>query len=403
MSGTGIFFLIQSILFAVLLSFSYFKRGRINSYETRIYSRMIIVSLAELALELVLDSLMPVYDKIPFLVVLLGKLYCVCILLWITLLSYYVTVNTLIMKSKADFIKTLNKIYTVATIVLSLCILALNMNFYYDGTIYYSYGIGVNIDYGATFAHSIIAIVCIIINFRKVKTNKFLPVYVFLFIGSICGFIQMQNPQLLLSTFVHVFITFVMYFTIENPDIKMLSEMSKNKELMEQGYEDKYNFLFEMTQEARGPLVNMSNLSNALRMEEDPAKVKEGLITINNMVRQLDFSINNILNISSLDVSKVKVVDNKYDLAKMCHDLEVRIKPEKKDTVEFNLTMPQQIPTLVGDYMKIRQILYSLLINACKNTENGSINMKVNLIEKYDVARLIFNISDTGVGMPIEY
>ena len=52
--------------------------------------------------------------------------------------------------------------------------------------------------------------------------------------------------------------------------------------------------------------------------------------------------------------------------------------------------------------MKIRQILYSLLINSCKNTSVGHINMSVNLIEKYDVARLIFNISDTGTGMSIE-
>jgi len=137
-------------------------------------------------------------------------------------------------------------------------------------------------------------------------------------------------------------------------------------------------------------------------MEDDPKTIKDGLITLNNMVRQLDFSVNNILNISSLDITKIKVVDNKYDLEKMCHDLEVRVKPEIKDTVTFNLSMPKQMPILYGDYMKIRQILYSLLINACKNTENGTINMKVNLIEKYDVARLIFNISDTGSGMPIE-
>ena len=52
--------------------------------------------------------------------------------------------------------------------------------------------------------------------------------------------------------------------------------------------------------------------------------------------------------------------------------------------------------------MKIRQILYSLLINACKNTLKGSISLKVNLIEKYDICRVIFNISDTGSGMPIE-
>ena len=60
------------------------------------------------------------------------------------------------------------------------------------------------------------------------------------------------------------------------------------------------------------------------------------------------------------------------------------------------------MPTLYGDYMKLRQILYSLLTNACKNTVAGTISLRVNLIEKYDVARIIFNISDTGSGMSLE-
>jgi CheY-like chemotaxis protein len=137
-------------------------------------------------------------------------------------------------------------------------------------------------------------------------------------------------------------------------------------------------------------------------MEDDPKKVKEGLLTLNNMVRQLDFSINNVLNISSLDVQKIKVVDNKYDLEKLCRDLEIKIKPEVNKNVEFVLSMPKQLPILYGDYMKIRQILYSLLTNTGKNTENGKINMKVNVIEKYDICRVVFNISDTGCGMPIE-
>ncbi len=64
--------------------------------------------------------------------------------------------------------------------------------------------------------------------------------------------------------------------------------------------------------------------------------------------------------------------------------------------------MPKNAPILYGDYMKLRQILYSLLNNACKNTNDGSINFRLNIIEKYDFSRLIFNISDTGVGMSID-
>ena len=210
------------------------------------------------------------------------------------------------------------------------------------------------------------------------------------------------DPSVLITTMIGTIICYTMYFTMENPDVKMLNELYKNKELMEQNYEDKYNFLFEMTQEARNPLVSINSLTTNLRNEENPEKIKDGLLTLNNMVRQLDFSINNILNISSLDVQKLKIINSKYELDKLCNEIATRIKPEVKDSVEFVLSVPKQLPTLYGDYMKLRQILYSLLINSCKNTENGNIYFKVNVIEKYDICRVVFNISDTGSGMPIE-
>ena len=398
----SIVYLITGAIFIALLIIIFFSKKKIDSEEIKCFKVLIVANLIEYIIEGTLHFLFRTGSVDSILSTVISKLYLILILFWGMFFTLYVTV--LCFKSD-KYIKIRNILRTcigVSFVIGFIMIIVLPEIKYHELDVVYIYGESVDALKIFSFSYILIWIVLVLCSHDKWRNKVFIPIYINVILLIVGGIVQTIDPSILISSVTTTIVCYTMYFTIENPDIKMLNEMSKNKELMEQGYEDKYNFLFEMTQEARNPLVNINNLSNALRMEDDPEKIKEGLLTMNNMVRQLDFSINNILNISSLDVSKVKVVNNKYELDKLCHDLEVRIKPEVKKTVDFSISLPKQLPVLFGDYMKIRQILYSLLINACHNTENGNINMKVNLIEKFDVARVIFNISDTGSGMPIE-
>ena len=394
------FFSMLSLVYCIMTCVLFFRRDRIRGLETRVYGIILATNLFGLILELIIN--LSVREIIPLPQVMINfllKLLNIYLYSWVALFAYYM----LLVSVKSErIVNSVKKIILAFDTFGGILILITPIEYVRNQSSVYSSGLSVTLTYVMSSIYICLCIFLTIKNIRVIFQKKYYPILLFLVLGMVVVPIQFVNPELTLMLPLHTFVTCVMYHTIENPDMKMLNEMAKNKELMEQGYEDKYNFLFEMTQEARRPLVNINNLSNALRMEDNPKNIKDGLLTLNNLVRQLDFSINNILNISSLDVQKVKVVNNKYELDKLCHDLEVRIKPEVKSTVTFTLTMPQQLPILFGDYMKIRQILYSLLVNACKNTLSGNINMRVNLIEKYDVARIIFNISDTGVGMPIE-
>ena len=393
------FLTIFCIIFIATLMVVYFLKGRIKNTENRIYVQMLFVNLFGLILQFLNATASYYYDTWPLIISnIIFKLY----LMYFVVFAFLVFKYTVLISLNEDdgLIKALRAVPFVLCLPIIFLPIGLNTDAIHG--INYTIGASVTYVYAMSVLLAILVLAFLITKRRNVKRKKATPLYLFLILGFVGMLIQRSNPEMMITCYIESFICFLMYFTIENPDIKMLNELYKNKELMEQNYEDKYNFLFEMTQEARKPLININNLSNELRMEDDPKKLKDGLLTMNSLVRQLDFSINNILNISSLDIQKVKVVNNKYDLEKICRDLEVRVRNEIGETVKFNLTMPSHIPTLLGDYMKIRQILYSLLMNACQNTENGSINMKVNLIEKYDVARVIFDISDTGCGMPIE-
>ncbi len=396
--SVGISFTLASLFYIILLFIVFFSKPRVKRRENTIYSYLIITSLCGVVIGLGTWYFMKNMDISPVLNIIFSRLYLVYLITWLSFFCLYIVVITF---PRLNYEKW-KKCFLLGYFVLYIAVFLLPLEYVSNGDIVYSHGSAANLIYLVSGILIVILIYCMLKNRREIFQKKYYPLILFILLGGTVMVIQKLNPSLLLLTYTETFITFLMYFTIENPDVSMLNELYKNKELMEQNYEDKYNFLFEMTQEARNPLVSINNLTSSLRMEDEPDKIKDGLITLNNLVRQLDFSINDILNISSLDIQKIKVVNNKYELEKLCSDLEVKIKPEINENVKFTLTMPKQLPVLYGDYMKIRQILYSLLINACKNTSNGNINMRVNLIEKYDVCRLIFNISDTGRGMSID-
>lgn len=400
--GTGVIFPLSAIPFSLLIMTLFLRREHITNIETKLYKILIVTNFVGLILELLCTVASRIYDSNQFFSNVIYKSYLVYLLTWTSFFAYYV--YRVSKKNNAELKKTTkNLIIAIGCIInIIVYILPIKVVIKNNFQIRYTTGLSVYFSYFISGLLVLFMLAVIIKNRKNIRQKKYIPVFIFFIVGTMSIIIQFFEPQILLLTYVETFICVIMYFTIENPDVKMLNELYKNKELMEQNYEDKYNFLFEMTQEARNPLVNINSLSTALRNEDDPSKVKEGLMTLNNMVRQLDFSINNILNISSLDVQKLKIINSTYELDKLCNEIATRIKPELHEGVNFELSMPKQVPTLYGDYMKLRQIIYSLLVNSCKNTENGNIYLKVNVIEKYDICRVVFNISDTGRGMPIE-
>jgi signal transduction histidine kinase len=393
------FLIIFSIIYISGLSFLYFSRSRLDNKENRVYKIMLISNIVGLILQLLCDFVSYNYFNMSRLVSdFILKAYLIYFIFFASMMLYYLFVITV--SSSSNY----SKMMKVAILLFSIAIIVLPISLYRDevNRVYYSYGLAVTGTFVISSILSSIMIFLLIINRKKINKKKSISIYVFLSFALISMIIQMIRPELVITCAMESFVCCLMYFTIENPDVQMLNELYKNRELMEQGYEDKYNFLFEMTQDAKKPLLDLNRVSNELRQEDDPKKVKEGLMAINNLTRQLDFAINEVLNVSSFDIQKLKIVNTKYDVLKVCDGLNTTMKGEIKKGVTFNMDLPKSVPTLYGDYMKLRQILYSLLNNASKNTDDGSINLRLNVIEKYDFCRLIFNISDTGKGMSIE-
>lgn len=180
------------------------------------------------------------------------------------------------------------------------------------------------------------------------------------------------------------------------------SELQLAKEKAEKASLAKAQFLSTITHELRTPLYAVTGLTHLL-LEEDPKPhQKEHLNSLKFSGEYLLSLINNILDLNKLEANKVEVEKTSFNLKKRANDVLVALKKSADDRknnlhFEFDETIPEK---LLGDPLKLSQILINLIGNSLKFTQNGDIHVRIRKIgETKDRATVHFEIEDNGVGI----
>lgn len=403
---TGIYFLIEAIVYSMLLMTVYFRKKVFKSKENKVYSILVVVSFFELIVELILDFVGPMYKEIPNVSFFVARLFSFGVELWITILLCYVLFVCLNIKKKERYIPVVRNVAIVLMIIFTTLNFILPLNFKYDGYISYTYGPSVNIIYLSAFLYSFVGIIVLIRNIKNIKDKRFFPILIFLIVGGIASYIQYMNPGLLLATPIHAFITFLMYFTIENPDVKMIEEYHKAKEISDNANEDKTMFLYNMTNDIR-LITKDINISTDKIIDEisnkklDRDYINDCLRTIKEDTARFTTMTNEILDVDSIDSASIKVYDDKYNIKLLLKKLvtEYTDKCNKKN-ISFRNDIASDLPEyLYGDNLGLKNVLTSILDNSIKYTKEGYIELNVNTIIKNNIARLIITVEDSGVGI----
>ena len=404
MNLNNLYFPICAFMINILIVFVFFSKKRINSEETKAYSNLIIIGLMESLLACLLVILMNLYGK-PSYIYNIHRIDYILILFWVWALFNYVLIVSINNNKKIR--NLIKKITIYINILISISFFFVNVNVINDNGIIDTNGQAMNIlvVFLAIYVVAIIVLVLktLIKNIKSSNNKKFIPLFFLAVLGVISLVIRKVAPEVLLISLVAAYADLIMFFTIENPDVKMIYELNKNKKLLESMSEEKSNFLFSMSQETKRPIDNILEVENILEDENDLKNIKEGLKVIENNARYLKNIINNVLDISSINSSKLIVNSETYNIYTL---LSLCIKGVEKNlntNVRLRTNISKNIPKeLYGDSVKLRQVLMSILNNSAKYTKNGFLEITVNEIVKYDVCRLIISIEDSGKGMSVE-
>ena len=279
--------------------------------------------------------------------------------------------------------------------------------------VFFSSG-GIN---GGATVWFVLGLLYIFIMFRGVKLSVFIALTAMIDIGTYV--VAYQNPQWVVSLetksaiyydsvfavlIVGIAVGMIMRFQLEAYE-KERERTIEQKNEIERISKSKDAFFTNMSHEIRTPINTIIGLNEMILREDISDEVAENALRVENASKMLLTLINDILDFSQIESDRMTIVSVPYRTRDLFDDvislLQIRMSEKNLD---FRINIDSDLPSeLLGDEMRIKQVLINLLTNAAKYTQKGSVTLTVEseIVEDGE-ARLKISVSDTGIGIKKE-
>lgn len=307
--------LIVSFIYTMLTSIVYFSKNRINNSENAVYEKLLSITPIGLLLEIGCN-VTAIYKMNDLVSSIISRLYLIFILVWLTTFTLYILTITKYKGDKLTEYKNskIRKSIIIGSIFSILLLIFLPIDFVLEKNSAYLGGMGIVFLLAITFLLIILDFILFIKYFKNMTFREKVPMLLLLLL--IGGLLLVNNiaPEIQIISSSFALITVIMYFTIENPDKKLLEEIHMSKKIADAANEDKSMLIYNMMNEVKSIASDINKSSevilNSNNLEENRFFARE-IISSNNKLYSM---ANNIYNIDVIDDINVKTVKNKYNI-----------------------------------------------------------------------------------------
>ena len=394
-----------SLLFTIMLLIVYFSKKSINSLENRIFRVMLIATFVEIFLDFYVHMIcslnsFEVITSVPYynLFNIINKFIVICFGIIFESLFVYI----LIITYGGKIIK--NNFFKMCMVILNVFFLvALS----FTKIVIVDAKTAANVVGGTPMLGYIIIAISLILSFVVTIKNyksidkRYLPIITIFIVLIICYLATIFLPGIILYDFAIILLCYLMYFTIENPDMKLLKEMHKAKEISDNANEEKTMFLYNMTQEIRNTTDKINDEADIILDSDSLEQDKDSARNIKGETAKFRSTVNDIMDVSAIDTSSIKIYNSKYNIKNLLKEIVSMYNGVCMNKgLEFRTNIEHDIPELLyGDSIGLKKSIMNILNTSIKNTLKGYIEFNVNTIKKNDICRLIITIEDSGIGI----
>lgn len=399
----SICFTIAGVIFSILLFVLYNFKSNLKLLENKIYYGIIVTTIISGLIEIYSFILVRTSIFVNSVLYLFSlKSLFLCFLVWIYLFTVYTVIVTINLKNK-DYsrYRLAIMISAIVFIIVSLTTMVLPIDIIETDGLLLPTGVGVDIIYVLSLILFIIMISVIISNRRNLKNKKYYPMYFLLVILGIMIIVQKIFPSLLLINFSLSILIYIMYFTIENPDIKLIKDLSYTRRMLEKQNEMVSGTVNNLAISLKNPLMEITNFSSKKINKKDEVSSLEEIKKFQKLSLNLVDQINKIMDLTRIENRQLKIKNRLYQTDNLINSI--------KDIINFrnvdvNYNIDNNIPkVLYGDDDNIKQTFtylvefinnyfnrYDLTINISKISVRNNCKLMFSIIVNYKNTKLDF-------------
>ena len=377
---------IVGLLIITTLIVLFYSKPNIESVETKTYAKLIGLNFLFLVVGIstyIVAKLIGNFNLIN----ILQKTY-MSILALLNLYSMFYCIS---IYDKEEKLSNLKKILLSITIISILLIIALPLNVIFEGDLLDGEGLSYDVALGhIILSFTFFLIITLYLLIKKYSLKKISP-YIILIILYLIGFlIRSCYKELIFEGFFYAYILFIMYNTIENPDVKMAKELVFQKKLAEESSRKTLSLIEDMSEELKSSVKDLELISNTKIDKNNIKELNNVLSSFQENSVKLNDKISSILDLAVVK-SEPRIVTYKYETLDMLDKLKQFLEIEKEDKIKLEMKISNKLPSVLycDEAGIIKVVLYFFdLVSSILSKKN--ILLEIDNIKVGNFAKLRF-------------